>query len=298
MGKKHIQQSSLSKAALLIMKSMNLKERNGQIPIIEKKRYGAKPQYRYRLTHNLERMSVDGSAVWYLSPKKSPNGIHAQILYLHGGSYELGFHPRHWSFIARLADTLNARMVVPDYPLAPKHHAREAIGMVEHVYDLMCDTFPGLQTIVMGDSAGGGLSLALTQHLVSAHKQIPSHLALFSPWLDVTMSHPKLPNLDSTDPLLNIQKLKSAGIRYAGDLSPDDPRVSPMFGSMRGLPHIMLFVGTADLFLADCRLLTEKAEAQGVEVSLYELQGFTHPGVFLPIPEARWIIQILKDTLP
>jgi acetyl esterase/lipase len=297
MGKKHIQQSSLSKAALLLMKSMNLKERNGQIPIIEKKRYGAKPQYRYRLTHNLERIHVDDSPVWYLSPKKSPEKIHAQILYLHGGSYELGFHPRHWNFIARLADTLNARMVVPDYPLAPEHHARDAISMVEHVYDLMRDVFPDVQTIIMGDSAGGGLSLALTQHLVSIKKPIPTHLALFSPWLDVTMSNPKLPSLDSSDPLLNIQKLKSAGLRYAGDLSPEDPRVSPMFGSMQGLPHIMLFVGTADLFLADCRLLTEKAEAQGTAVSLYEIQGFTHPGVFLPIPEARWIIQILKETL-
>jgi acetyl esterase/lipase len=103
--------------------------------------------------------------------------------------------------------------------------------------------------------------------------------------------------LDHTDPLLNIKKLREAGERYAGTLDPKDPIVSPLFGELTGLPHLMIFVGTADLFLADCRALSEKAETQDVPVSLYEIQGMTHPGVFLPIPEARWIITILKETI-
>ncbi|MGM0431764.1 MAG: alpha/beta hydrolase [Spirochaetota bacterium] len=297
MAHKQLQQSTLSKAALLITRSMRIKERDRAIPFLEQKRHGAKPKTRYRITHGLSHYSHNGYTVWRLASRRARESTSLTVLYLHGGSYELGFHSRHWTFIARMADILDCEMIVPDYPLAPEHHAKEVIEMVFDVYCSITSGNKSVNTVIMGDSAGGGLALSLAQILQTRAKQLPKHLVLFSPWLDVTMSNPDINELDRRDPLLNVTSLSEAGKAYAGELDPKDPRVSPLFGNLSGLPPLTVFVGTAELFLADCRLLQQKAESAGTTVHLIEVSGMIHPGVFLPIPEARWILKTVRQAV-
>jgi triacylglycerol lipase len=112
---------------------------------------------------------------------------------------------------------------------------------------------------VYGDSAGGGMALAIAQLLVSRGTPTPSRMVLISPWLDVTMTNPAIASID--DPILRTASLRTAGQRWAGDLSPTDPLVSPLYGSLAGLPPTAVYCGNMDLLAADVVQLQDQARA-------------------------------------
>jgi acetyl esterase/lipase len=140
---------------------------------------------------------------------------------------------------------------------------------------------------LMGDSAGGGIALALAQLLRDRHMPRPEHIVLLSPWLDATMSNPEIREIDPVDTLLDIQGLADAGKLYAGPLDPADPMVSPINGSLAGLGLITVFIGTHDLFLADCRRLRALAEAHAIKIDYREYANMVHTWMLYSLPEAR-----------
>jgi epsilon-lactone hydrolase len=235
---------------------------------------GAEPSQRMHLKYHITTQEMDEQSVWTIAPKEKASAKH--IYYLHGGTYVEGFANQHWHFLENLVERLHCTVTAPDYPLAPDHDVHDSLAMLIPLYRELVETVNASNLTLVGDSAGGGMGLALAQWLRNEDIKQPSNLILLSPWLDVTMTNPdisRLPNIDSFD----IEELKKRGDLYAGKTEPTNYVVSPIYGNFEGLAPITLFVGTNDVFVADCRKFKAKAESEGIALDYHEFEGsFLH----------------------
>lgn len=228
--------------------------------------------------------TLHGQRIFTLSPRNRPAKLH--VLYLHGGAYVYEVMGAQWRMVAQLMKRLDLAITVPLYPLAPEHTCPEVLAFVHEVYGTVLAKAGKLPVGLLGDSAGGGMALAISQQLRDAGKPQPAALVLISPWLDVTCSDPGQASLEKLDPMLAIPGLVEEGAWYAGPLSPMDPAVSPIFGDMRDLPPMLVFTGTHDLLHADvCRLQQTMASLPS-SLTVREYTDMLHVWPAMPIPEA------------
>ena len=227
----------------------------------------------------------EGCEIYTLAPRGRPSG--ATVLYLHGGAY---IHPtsvHHWRFIARMAERSGVRFVVPFYPLAPGYDGEAVRRFVLGLYRDLLERHGPSALFVMGDSAGGGLALSLAMQAAAEGLPRGAGLVLLSPWLDVSVSDPAQAEIERDDVMLMRPGIRTAGRWYAGRLPPTDPRVSPLFGDLAGLPPILMLCGTHDILVADARRLAERARREGVPLAYEEAPGLMHVYAILPLPEGR-----------
>lgn len=187
------------------------------------------------------------------------------LLYLHGGGYVSGGPATHRALTTHLAKRLNATVAVADYRLAPENPCPAALSDAVSVYRglLQQGHDPGRLAII-GDSAGGGLALALLQHLrAGASLPAPAAAVLLSPWLDLTLEH--TPRRVTGEAMLNWDWLDAAADAYAGDHRAR-PEASPLFGDLNGLPPLLIQSGSDEILRGDserlARALTD-ADTQG-----------------------------------
>jgi epsilon-lactone hydrolase len=208
------------------------------------------------------------------------------ILYLHGGGYMAPISAWQVRYAARLAGDIGARVVMPDYPLAPEHTWRDSH---DDLVGLAARLASEGELVVAGDSSGGGLALAVAQSLRDRGGPQPRRLLLISPWVDLTTSTPETPGLDARDPWLFLGKVKAYAGWWAG--GQDDlgrPEVSPGLGDLAGLPPALMFCGTRDLLVPGCRLLVRRAAETGWDLTYVEEPDLIHVYPVLPgVPEAR-----------
>ena len=176
------------------------------------------------------------------------------------------------------------RIFIPEYTLTATRGVtyKEMIDHVEKIYRLaVASTGP---VVLMGDSAGGGMALLLAQRLAEAGRggdqvKQPSSLLLISPWLDVSVSDQRSEALERRDCFLKTSFLQEAGRAFAGPgLSTKDPKVSPLFGSLKGLPPIHVWTSTHDMLLPDSLRFRERVESEEPQQKLrfVEEQGLLH----------------------
>jgi len=208
------------------------------------------------------------------------------VLYLHGGGFMAPLSAGQVRYAARMADELDARIVLPDYPLAPEHSWRDSH---DDLVALAARLASEGELVIAGDSSGGGLALAVAESLRDRGGRQPRRLLLISPWVDLTTSTPDTPALDAIDPWLSLGKVRAYADWWAG--SPDDlgrPEVSPALGDLTGLPPALMFCGTRDLLMPGCRLLARRSAEAGWDLTYVEEPGLIHVYPLLPgIPEAR-----------
>nr|WP_231703757.1 alpha/beta hydrolase [Arthrobacter sp. zg-Y179] len=225
------------------------------------------------------------------SPKPSA------VLYLHGGSYISPISTWHWRFIARLA-AAGHRVEVPLYGLAPDYSHRDAPALLASVYRRLLEDYDSQDVAFMGDSAGGGLALAFAQQLSEWSLPQPRRLILLSPWVDVAMENPELAAVEAVDPWLSRAGLRVAARAWASGDALTDPRVSPVNGTLSGLPPTDLFVGTHDLPYPDVLKLERLLKSAGIPVSLHIADGGVHVYPLLPVPEGmaakKKILELLQ----
>jgi len=233
---------------------------------------------------DVTRTVVADTVVWVLRPRRTRP--RAALLYLHGGGYIEGSSMGTWMLAARFARRTQVEVWVPAYRLAPRQTADTTVPAITAVYRHLTEQWPAGQVTVVGDSAGGGLALAATQHALATGLDSPGLLGLFAPWIDVTMTGPG--ELDSqNDPMLDRNRLIESGRAYAGTLPAEDPRVSPLRGAMTGLPSTWIITGTDDILVHQSRRLRDALDAARVPVHYLEDPGMIHVHVMLPVPEAR-----------
>lgn len=220
-----------------------------------------------------------------------------QILFLPGGGYIEQPLIWHWKFLYELTQKLNGTITIPIYPKAPNYTYHEALDSVLPIYnDLLTKASPE-NIVIMGDSAGGGLTLALSQLILREGLPQPGNIILLSPWLDINLDHPEISSLLKVEPMLDLPLLIEAGKTYAGDTPTSDYLISPINGPIRGLGKITLFIGTHEIFLPDARKFKALAEKEKVDINYFEYPKMNHVFPVFPIPEAKKAMEQIIDII-
>ena len=251
--------------------------------ILDKKRAQSELAYSVPamfFSSKFEEMDIEGCDVLIFSGSDLPERA---IIYIHGGAYVNEITRFHLRFCDKLAKKTNARVIVPIYPLAPKHTFAEAYELVGRLYD--SEIKRGLPLTFMGDSAGGGFAAAMAMDLAATGNPLPDSLVLISPWVDVSMSG-DYGELAKVDPMLGVDRLTVFGKSWAGELDTKDPLISPLFGNAEGLPKTLIFTGTREIFYGDLEAFYEKLDSAGVDAKLVVGEGMDHVYPLYPIPEA------------
>ena len=212
---------------------------------------------------------------------------HRTIYYAHGGGYMAPIDAFQVRYATRLADAIGARVVIPDYPLAPEHTWKDSHdALVEDAGDWSAE--PG-GIVLAGDSAGGGLGLAVALSMRDRGLAPATHLLLHAPWVDLTTSTPETAAADADDPWLFIGKVGAYARWWAGtEEELGRPEVSPGLADLAGLPPALMFYGTRDLLHPGCRLLGRRAAEAGWDLTSVEEPDLLHVYGLMPfIPEAR-----------
>lgn len=257
----------------------------------------ARPSNNMLRSLEVQHQTLDGIELYQLSPR-TPQAAARHLLYLHGGAYIRPITSHHWRFLQRLVEQTGCTITVPLYPLAPEASCKQAVDAVVRVYKHLCTTTDTGSLTLAGDSAGGGLSLALCYALREKGLPLPAQLVLICPWLDVSMQHPAITTSEKHDPMLAAIGLKEAGRLYAGDLSVEHSHVSPIHGNLQSLPPTLLFAGTRDIAHYDALLFADKMRAAGVPVDLQIGEGMIHVWPILPIPEGKKALELIVSCLP
>ena len=143
-----------------------------------------------------------------------------------------------------------------------------------------------LKIIMMGDSAGGGLSLALTEYFKAEGIRVPDELILFSPWVDVSMGNEEIKDFISRDPMIGPEEVLPAARAWAGDRDMHDPLISPLFGDLKGLRNVTVFIGTEEVLYPDVTKMFHMLDAD-VSNELIVGEGMIHCYPLNPVEEAK-----------
>ena len=198
------------------------------------------------------------------------------IMYVHGGSYVADLAEEHWKTCSDIVDQLGCTIILPDYPLTPKYNYEDTFNMMEPLYKEIIEKIDTKNFVLMGDSAGGGLALALLEKMGEEDVAMPNQTILISPWLDVRLNNPKISEVEKNDPVLNKSALKLAGENYAGKDGINSYLVNPVDGPLDKLKNVSIFTGTNDLLNPDVKILEERAKSVGTTINVYETEGATH----------------------
>jgi epsilon-lactone hydrolase len=223
---------------------------------------------------------------WLASPEVDAGRV---LLFLHGGGYELGSLRSDGELAARLGRAGGMRVLFIDYRLAPEHPFPAAVDDVVAAWRwLRADQELHARSLaVAGDSAGGGLAVALLVALRDAGEALPAAAVLMSPTVDLTSSGDSMTERAKQDPISTPAMLRQFAADYLAGADPTTPLASPLFASLAGLPPMLVQVGTADLLLSDSERLAAAAADADVHVTLEVGEGLPHVyQLLLGTPEA------------
>ncbi len=223
------------------------------------------PTEEIRQMCNVREEKYKGRKVFIITSKDAVNSS-KYILYFHGGSYMAGVSDEHWGFLQDLAIDTNATIIVPDYPLTPKYDYKDVFGMIEPLYREILEKIDSKNLILMGDSAGGGMALALCEKIGEEKIVQPSKTILISPWLDVRLENPKISEVEENDKQLNKEALQIAGIAYMGN-NENSYLVNPVDGPLENLGKIIIYTGTYDILNPDVHILEERVQKLNEELT-------------------------------
>ena len=210
------------------------------------------------------------------------------IVYLHGGGYCFGSSlTTHKVGLTRLAKQTRLVCYSVDYRLAPEHQYPAALDDALIAWNHIVSQNPNCNIILAGDSAGGGLSLALMMYLRDNNKRLPDGLMLFSPWTDLTCSGETYQTKAKYDPMFTTNMPKDSAKNYVPEsIKKTDPYISPLYGSFTNLPRTLILVGENEILLDDSRLFAQKANESGVDIEIDIWPNMFHDwwlfGSFIP----------------
>jgi acetyl esterase/lipase len=184
---------------------------------------------------------------------------------------------------------------VPEYGLAPEHPFPAAVDEAQACYGGLVEKGFG-KIALAGDSAGGGLALVLLSFPVAKSRDgsalRPVGAAVMSPWTDLTLSGASMETRAEADPLLTKDSLASTARLYLGGHDPRDPRASPLYGDLAGLPPVRIHVGEDEILLDDSLRCGERIESEGGIIQVHSWEGMTH--VF---PSSIALLHAAKEAL-
>ncbi len=223
----------------------------------------------------------------WLIPPTPASGV---ILYVHGGGYVAGSAASHRTVTAALARATGCRVFAADYRLAPEARFPAAHDDVAAVYHwLVTRGAPGERIVIAGESAGGGLVLALAVHARDQGWPAPAAVVAFSPWTDLAGTGASLTGNAGRCAMFQPENIGGFAAAYLGPASATDPRASPLYADLRGLPPLLVQVGSTELLLDDARRLHEAVLRGGGSSRLTVYDDAAHGWQLMApfVPEAR-----------
>ncbi len=230
---------------------------------------------------------ADRPALW-LRPETAPED--RVLLWFHGGGYVMGSPITHRQLVSHIAAAGNVRAVLPDYRLAPEQPFPAAVEDAVATYRaLLARGIPPAQIAVGGDSAGGGLTMAMLVVLRDLGVPLPAIAILISPWLDLTGSGESMVTRADADPWFRPEDMPVIAAHYCAPDALSDPRASPVFADLEGLPPALIQVGDDEILRSDAMRLADGLVAAGGQAELQVWPGMWHVfQIFVRLmPEAR-----------
>ena len=216
----------------------------------------------------LEAVDINGlPGEWSVVPDSDASHV---LMFFHGGGYCSGSILSHRRMVTEAGRAAGTRTLAVAYRLAPEHPFPAAYDDARTAWEfLRNEGVPASQIAIGGDSAGAGLALALIGQLCDAHEELPECAWLVSPWTDLTMSGATLTTKDAVDPIVHRTYLNELANAYVPrTMDRKDPRVSPLYADLKGLPPILIQVGSNETLLDDATRFASAAGAADVPVTL------------------------------
>jgi epsilon-lactone hydrolase len=236
-------------------------------------------------------------AEWLIPPGVSKGRV---VLYLHGGSYMSGSPNSHRSLVANIAIAAKARALVLDYRMAPEHPHPAAVEDAVTAYKWLINGHVDPSHLaIAGDSAGGGLAVALLLSLRDSNVPLPASCVCLSPWTDLAFTGESWKSKAKADLIIYDYKELAFAKMYLGGLDPKTPLASPLYADLKGLPPLLVQVGTDEVLLSDSTRLVERAKQAGVDAVLDEWERMQHVWQFAAsfIPEGRRAIDRIGEFI-
>lgn len=236
------------------------------------------PAWRCPEEYDVEPITMSNFNMEYLIPKAHTEANRV-VLQLHGGGYVGDMINVHRNFAVLYSQAAgNAHVLTIDYRVAPENPFPAALEDAQAAYEWLLEKgFTQTQIFLGGDSAGGGLAMALCHKLKDEGKRLPGGIVAMSPWTDMTASGPSYEEKYEIDPLFgNTKESLIYCTDYRRDEDPTNPYLSPLFGDFTGFPPMLIQVGTHEMLLSDSQQVAQKAHRQGVKVRLSEYEGMFH----------------------
>ncbi len=223
----------------------------------------------------VERIEVAGRwTEWVSAPGCNPN---RQVLYLHGGGYVIGSPHSHRNLAYNVAKAIDGRCLVIDYRMAPEDPFPAAVEDAVAAWQWMLEQGGNpARMAIMGDSAGGGLTVAVQVALRDRGIRMPACSVPISPWVDLEGIGETIKTKAAEDPMVELEGLQWFAGLYAAGADMHDPLLAPLYADLSGLPPMLIQVGTAEILLSDATRLAEKARAAGVDVTLEQWENMPH----------------------
>lgn len=213
-------------------------------------------------------------AEWLVCPESEAAKT---LLFLHGGAYVIGSLATHRDLASRLARAAGARAFSVGYRLAPEYPFPAAFEDALATYRFLLESGVAPESIaIAGDSAGAGLGLALLLEARRLGWPLPAAWVGLSPSVDLAGSGASFATNAASDPVIEHRFLLATAKLYLGDHDRRDPRASPLYGELSGLPPLFIQVGSPETLLDDSRLLAQRAKAAGTQVELEIWDGMFH----------------------
>lgn len=231
--------------------------------------------------------------VFYLNEEGASRSV---VFYIHGGAYFMDFTEPHWKFLQTLVREADVQIIAPAYRLLPFATYREAFDLIVPLYREYCGAHHDKKIILMGDSAGGGLSLALTEYFKAEGIRLPDKMILLSPWVDVSLDNEQIKEYEPVDPFLKVAPLRSCAEKWKGDLDLHDWHISPIYGDLKGIRNVTVFVGTDEIFYPDIiKFFGMLDDDPSNELIIGEEMNHVYP--LYPIPEAKPAVDKIIRTI-
>ncbi len=245
------------------------------------------------LGETVQHTTYDGMSVVQITPAH-PDGN--DVIAIHGGAFILPPTIFHWLDYTMMAYQTGATIDVPIYPLMQQGGtAGVVVPAMAGLISTEIAQYGAPHVSVLGDSAGGTIALAAVESMVANNETVPASMVLLSPWLDVSDTNPNIAFVH--DPYLPPlgSGAQNIGNVWAGGLPENDPLVSPLYGSLKGLPPTYVYSGSLDSAAPDALVLQQEAVSQGAPISFVLANGEIHDWILLTPDGLHYWPQIRQE---
>lgn len=218
-----------------------------------------------------------------------------KLLYIHGGAYIENAIYFQLKSVMKIAEKSNSTLIFPVYPLAPKNNYKVTYELIEKLYkDLLKNN-----TVInmIGDSAGGGFILSFNMYLRDNNIIQPKNIIMLSPWIDISLSNPKMKDYEKKDFILGIKGGRYAGELWKAELESDNFMVSPLYGNFENLSKMTIIVGGNEILKPDIDILKEKLDILNVEYNYFEFCKQCHNFAIYPTKEAKIVMNNIVNII-